>query len=89
MVAGTLDFASGCLASFLISDCVEWSFPSKWFFEVANGRRSAVIHSHFRMAVLGGELNGVVDQTDVPAHEVGTFDALRDFLEANSRRPPP
>jgi predicted dehydrogenase len=89
VVTGTLEFASGCLASFLISDCAEWSYPSKWFFEVADGRRSAVIHNHCRMAVLGGELSGTVDQSDVPAHEVGSFGALQDFIEAiRADRPP-
>ncbi|MFN0165079.1 MAG: Gfo/Idh/MocA family protein, partial [Bryobacteraceae bacterium] len=36
-VVGTLEFSSGAVASFLISDCGEWAYPSKWFFQVSDG----------------------------------------------------
>jgi myo-inositol 2-dehydrogenase/D-chiro-inositol 1-dehydrogenase len=81
-VAGTMELASGCLASFVISDCAEWPYASKWFFEVTDGRRNAVIHNHGRTAELIGEVNGLVDQSDIPAHEIGSFEALADFFNA-------
>lgn len=88
-VVGTLEFASGCLASFVISDCAQWSYATKWFFEVTDGRCNAVIHNHCRTAIFGGELTGSVDQPTVAAHETGSFDALADFFDAvrEGRRP--
>ena len=79
---GTLEFANGCLATFLISDCGEWAYPSKWFYEVADGERTAVIYNHCRTAVFGGASSGQVDESELPPHELGTYECLEDFLDA-------
>lgn len=89
LVAGTIEFESGCLASFIISDLAEWSQPSKWFFEVADGRRNALIHNHCRSAVLGGEMDRLIDQSEIPPHEIGSYEALADFIEAVRENRPP
>jgi predicted dehydrogenase len=89
IVAGTLEFQSGCVGSFLITDCAEWPHASKWFFEVGDGRRNAVIHNHCRTALLSGDVNRMVDGSDVPPHETGAFESLADFVEAVREERPP
>jgi len=89
VVVGTIEFESGCLATFVISDCAEWPQPSKWFFEVADGRRNAVIHNHCRTALLAGELDRLIDQSSIPPHEIGSYEALADFREAVREDRPP
>ncbi|MEW5979952.1 MAG: Gfo/Idh/MocA family oxidoreductase [Acidobacteriota bacterium] len=88
-VVGTLEFTNGCLASFLISDCGEWSYPSKWFYEITDGHRNATIHNHCRTAIFEGSVGGSVDEAYIAAHEVGSYRALQDFIAAiRDKRPP-
>ncbi|HUQ91596.1 MAG TPA: Gfo/Idh/MocA family oxidoreductase [Bryobacteraceae bacterium] len=80
-IAGTLEFSNGAISSFLISDCGEWAHPSKWFFEVSDGARKAVITDHCRTALLDNNRRSI-DEPATPAHEIGTLAALEDFLSA-------
>ena len=80
-VVGTLEFANGAVASFLISDCGEWRYPSKWFFQVSDGERKAVITNHCRTALIEDGTERV-DDSRTAAHEIGTAEALDDFLSA-------
>jgi predicted dehydrogenase len=82
-VAGTLTFPAGAVASFVVADTGEWPYASKWFYEVSNLTTQAVISEHGRRAVITGACNDTVDETDVPAHEVGARGALADFVAAS------
>ncbi len=80
-VVGTLEFPTGAIASFLISDCGEWAYSSKWFFQVSDGVRQAVINNHCRTALIE-EGDRTVDDSQTPAHAIGTREALDDFLSS-------
>lgn len=81
-VAGTLTFENGTLASFVIGDAGEWPYASKWFYEITDGQTQAVLTDHCRSATIYGEHAETLGDTSVPPHEVGTYAALTDFINA-------
>ena len=46
--AATLRFASGAVATFLMTDAGRNELLSKWFFEFFDGEETAVLHEHFK-----------------------------------------
>jgi predicted dehydrogenase len=81
-VIGTLEFGDGCIASFVVSDHGEFSYPSKWFYEISDGKTHAVVYDHCRSVQIGGGATEKIDGSPTPPHETGSYELLADFIAA-------
>ncbi len=84
----TVRFASGAIASLVLSEAGENPYMSKWFTEVFDGTRTAVFHHHYQQVEISGTEPGHVESTGDP-HAIGTRDFMADFLHAVRTGEPP
>lgn len=85
-LVGTILWKSGALSTVMSSDQGFNPFVSKWFHEVWDGQRSAVLSAHMRRADFGGCALAYVDAHELPEAEqrkvVGPYQIHANLLEA-------
>jgi predicted dehydrogenase len=92
-LVGTIQFANGAIASVIMADHGQNDYISKWFHEVFDGQRSAVIYDHTQQVTFSGTEIQKFSAYDLPVAEKerasGTFWVLRDLIDAirENRRP--
>jgi len=87
-VSATLRFANGAVASLAFADAGENPHSGKWLHQIFDGKRSAVLHDHFRTVRFSGvELDCFTTPNDLRAD--GTWGVLEDFARAIRTSQPP
>ena len=86
--AATLRFASGAVATFLMTDAGRNELLSKWFFEFFDGEETAVLHEHFKAVTFSRpDANGQLHSETLRPGESARFQPLVDAIQSGTALP--
>ena len=80
-VGGLIGWADGSVTSFAIADLGAGALGTKWLYQLFDGKCSATVADHCRTVSFDGHPPEFADGA-TPQHEIGTREALGNFIAA-------